>query len=296
MENNIARADALTRTLKKKMHPGRTAPHTRSYKKKVFLGVDVGTANVVTVAVSEDGIPLAGRMTAARVTREGMIVDYLGAVRIVSRHVEEITEELGCEIYAAMSAIPPGTEDGNKKVTRNILEAADLHVTGLVDEPEASALVLGIRKGVVVDIGGGTTGVSLVQDGKVIYSVDEPTGGFHFDLVIAGNQGISIEEAEKLKRQKNHQKELFPVVRPVMEKVACIIERAVGHEDPGEIWLVGGSSSMYGFTEVVQKATGISTRIPGDPLLTTPLGIALTCCGYRFFQSGAFAAKRPGNL
>ena len=51
----------------------------------------------------------------------------------------------------------------------------------------------------MVDIGGGTTGIAIVKQGKVTYSADEATGGHH-SLTLAGNRGIGLEEAEQYKR------------------------------------------------------------------------------------------------
>lgn len=256
------------------------------YGGEVYVGVDVGTANVVSVAIDRDGNPLGGVLTHAKVTREGMISDYIGAVKIVQRQIEELKHCLGCEITAAMSSYPPQTEAGNQKVTRNILEAADLNVIGLLNEPEAASLALGLEKGIVVDIGGGTTGISVIENGQVLYSVDEPTGGFQFDLVIAGRLGITVDEAEKLKRDPAHQKELFPVVRPVMEKVSSIITRNVKHEICGDIYLVGGTSAFSGFTELIRKETGTTAYLPKHPLLITPLGIAIACKNKAISQGG----------
>ena len=70
-----------------------------------------------------------------------------------------------------------------------------MEVTAILDEPTAANAVLGIENGVIVDIGGGTTGLSILKDGKVIYTADEATGGTHLSLVIAGNYRISFEEA-----------------------------------------------------------------------------------------------------
>ena len=70
---------------------------------------------------------------------------------------------------------------------------ADIEVTALVDEPSAAAKVLSISDGAVVDIGGGTTGISVIRDGEPIYTADEATGGTHVDLVAVLAAGPLIE-------------------------------------------------------------------------------------------------------
>ena len=52
----------------------------------------------------------------------------------------------------------------------------------------------------MVDIGGGTTRIAIVKQGRVTYSADEATGGHHISLTLAGNRGIGLEEAEQYKR------------------------------------------------------------------------------------------------
>lgn len=253
------------------------APEGKPYSGNVFWGVDIGTANVVTVAVNRGGRPLAGVVSPAKVTKEGMIVDYLGAVEMVKKQVAHIQKKLHCPLGAAMSAIPPGTEKGNGRVTANILEAAGLDVLGVVNEPEAAGLVLGIENGAIVDVGGGTTGISIIKEGRVLYSEDEATGGFQFDLVIAGHFGIAVEQAEGLKKNKDEQGRLYPIVQPVMEKVASILMKSLRGERPAGIYLVGGACAFQGFRDFIYKYTGIPTYIPQYPLLVTPMGIALAC-------------------
>lgn len=51
----------------------------------------------------------------------------------------------------------------------------------IVDEPTAAAAVLKITDGAVVDVGGGTTGISILKDGKVIYTDDEATRWKSYD-------------------------------------------------------------------------------------------------------------------
>jgi ethanolamine utilization protein EutJ len=145
----------------------------------------------------------------------------------------------------------------------------------LIDEPTAANNVLQIDDGAIVDVGGGTTGIAVIKNGKVVYTADEPTGGTHFSLVIAGAKNISFEQAEELKKDSKEQSFLFPVVRPVMEKVGNIILRHVTGHQVKKLYLVGGTCAYPGMDKVVQEYTGIETLIPGSPLFITPLGIAM---------------------
>lgn len=243
----------------------------------IFVGVDVGTANVVSVAVDSEGVPLAGEITHAHVVKEGIIVNYFEAVHIVQSHIQSLSRRLGRNLKIGASAIPPGTEMGNLKVTRNILEAAGLEVNRIIDEPTAASLVLGFQEGVVVDVGGGTTGISVLENGKVVYTADEPTGGFQFDLVIAGHFKKSTDEAEAMKCDPESQKMLFPIVRPVIEKVAAIIHRHLAGYHADALYFVGGTCSFPGFVRLIEQELNISSYLPHIPLMVTPLGIALSC-------------------
>jgi hypothetical protein len=134
---------------------------------KFYAGVDLGTAYIVTAVVNSEGVPVAGAITRSLSSiRDGLVLDYMGAIRFVREQVQAI-RDAGFAIEVAEAAYPPGTMGANAKAFANVLEAADLHVTGLIDEPSAAALVLGITEGAVVDIGGGTTGISILHHGEV---------------------------------------------------------------------------------------------------------------------------------
>ena len=161
------------------------------------------------------------------------------------------------------------------RATAHVVEAAGMDCSGLIDEPSAANNVLRLQEGAIVDVGGGTTGIAVLQDGQVIYTADEATGGTHFSLVIAGSLGISFEEAEALKTTLDEQPRLLPLVRPVMEKVASITERHIRGRDVNLITMVGGSSAFLGMAEVVQDYIGIPTQVVSHPVFVTPLGLAL---------------------
>jgi ethanolamine utilization protein EutJ len=108
-----------------------------------------------------------------------------------------------------------------------------------------------------------------------VYTADEATGGTHFSLVIAGSTGTSFEDAEELKKNPNEQQRLFPIIRPVMEKVGSIINRHIEGHRVDKLYLVGGTCAYPGMDKVIEEVTGVATVLPGNPLFVTPLGIAM---------------------
>lgn len=242
-----------------------------------YTGVDLGTACVVLAVLDENKNPVAGAYRYADVVRDGMVVDYIGAIHIVRQMKQEIEEKLGTELIYAAAAIPPGTDLIDGGAVKNVVQAAGFELTNLLDEPTAANEALRIENGAVVDIGGGTTGISVLKDGKVIYIADEATGGTHFSLVVSGAYKKSFTEAEAYKRDANNHKELLPVLKPVIEKVAAIINQHIKNYDVKEISLVGGTCCLAGIEEIIQKKTGIYTHKPVNPMFVTPLGIALSC-------------------
>ena len=157
-----------------------------------YTGVDLGTACVVVAVLDDNFKPVAGAYRYADVVRDGMVVDYIGAIRIVREMKEELEEKLGCELLYAAAAIPPGTDELDSGAIKNVVQGAGFEITALLDEPTAANAVLKIKNGAVVDIGGGTTGISILKDGKVVYVADEATGGTHFSLVISGGLWASL--------------------------------------------------------------------------------------------------------
>lgn len=243
---------------------------------EIRLGVDLGTASVVLVAVDSVGNPLACELEAARVVRDGLVVDYLGAAQIVNRLKERLERRLGTELTHAAIAVPPGTRAADAGTHRHVVEACGLEVTAIVDEPTAANEVLGIRNGAVVDIGGGTTGLTVFRDGEAIYTADEATGGAHISLVLMGAERLTFEAAEEKKRDPAKAVAVLGTVKPVIEKMADIVRRHIQGHDVQDIYLVGGTCCLPGMEAIFEKAVGVRTHKPANPLLVTPLGIALS--------------------
>ncbi|WHY02513.1 ethanolamine utilization protein EutJ [Neobacillus sp. DY30] len=242
-----------------------------------YTGVDLGTACVVLAVLDENYQPAAGACRYADVVRDGMVVDYIGAVNLVREMKHELEEKLGTQLMYAAAAIPPGTDELDGGAVKNVVQAAGFELTNLLDEPTAANEVLKMQNGAVVDIGGGTTGISILKDGKVVYVVDEPTGGTHFSLVISGAYKLPFTDADQYKRDSKNHKELLPVLKPVIEKIASIITRHINNHEVKEISLVGGTACLEGIEVIIEKKTRIYTHKPKNPMFVTPLGIALSC-------------------
>lgn len=244
---------------------------------KLYVGVDLGTAYIVLVVLNSKKEPVACAMQFAQVIRDGILVDYVGATTIVKKLTAELAERLGRPLTHAAIAVPAGTDESTIATHRHVVEAADMEVTAVLDEPSAANAVLGLRDGVIVDIGGGTTGLAVLRDGEVIHVADEATGGTHVSLVLAGNYDIPFEEAEAIKQDSSRHREIFPVVRAVLQKMGTIVARNITGFDVSNIYLVGGTSCLEGIEQEVAKETGKPVHKPANPFLVTPLGIALNC-------------------
>lgn len=239
------------------------------------VGVDLGTANIVLIVFDEQNKPVAGASYPASVVKDGLVVDYVGAVRIVTALKKQVENLLQVRLTHAATAVPPGTVGGNAKAISNVIESASFEVTQILDEPTAAATVLGVQDGAVVDVGGGTTGISILKDGVVIFTDDEATGGTHMSLVLSGYYKIPFDEAEVLKKDTSKESEVFTIVKPVVEKMSSIVKKSVQGYPVEHLYIVGGASSFQGFEEVFEKEIGIKSWKPLHPLLITPVGIAM---------------------
>jgi len=239
------------------------------------IGLDLGTASIVLVALGENNRPLAVVREFAQVVKDGLVVDFSRARLITESLKKRMEEILGVEIAETAIAVPPGTGRRDVDTHRYVAAAAGLEVSTVLDEPSAANLVLGLRNGAIADIGGGTTGVSILRDGEVIHTFDEPTGGTHVSLVLAGHNHISFEEAEALKLDAARSRENLPVIAPVLQKMGKIIGDGIAGYECEEIILVGGTSTTPGIGRIIGAETGKKVSVSPVPILVTPAGIAL---------------------
>lgn len=237
-------------------------------------GVDLGTACTVVVACDGAGRPLAGAYEWTGVVRDGVVVDFHGAIAVVRRLKADVEDRLGRPLAHAAAGFPPGVSRAEVRAVAHVLEAADLQCTELVSEPTAANSVLAIADGAVVDVGGGTTGIAVFAGGELVHVSDEPTGGVHASLVIAGALGLPLDEAELVKRDPARAAEVASLVRPVFEKIGAIVHRAIAPHRVDRVCLVGGTCRFPTAASVIAEAIGIGCDVPVDPMFVTVLGLA----------------------
>lgn len=255
---------------------------------RLKVGVDLGTAYIVIVVLDEEDNPIACEKKAAKVLKDGVVVDYVGACNIVRELKEKIEKRIGRELTECAIAMPAGTES-SVKTHMYVAENSGMRVIRILDEPTAANAIYKITDGAIVDIGGGTTGLAIFKDGNVIRTEDEATGGYHLSLVLAGSMGITLEEAEEMKMNYENHGKLLPIIRPVIEKMAAITRKYIDMEQTKTVYLCGGTCRMTEIEKIFEKQLGIPVVKAADPFLVTPAGIAVNCV------AGENDQKQGGN-
>jgi len=238
------------------------------------MGIDLGTADVVLIILDQTGEPVAAFLEWAQVVRDGVVFDFIGAAEIVSGLVDKAQKRLGVELTTATTSYPPGTDP---RISTNVLERAGLKVAAVDDEPRCVASLLQLDKAAIVDIGGGTTGTAVVQRGNIVFSDDEPTGGHHISLTLAGHFGISLEEAEKRKRRPNEDG-ILDLALPTIQRISDIVAGHIRNHLVERIVLTGGTCCLPGVDHIITQELSLPTLLPCQPLLLTPLSIAALSC------------------
>ncbi len=200
------------------------------------------------------------------------------------------------------------------------VEEAGLHVANLTLEPIAAIQVAIPEKFrllniALVDVGAGTSDISIVKEGSITAFGMIPLAGDEVTEAIAKNYLIDFETAERIKRQcETHKVVTFKNIfgenmRVTKEDVAMITEEAIsditksvaeriielnGNKTVSAVFVVGGGGKHTGFTErlaeylhlpenrVAIRGAEVLTNvhfeqegIRKDSTLVTPIGICM---------------------
>ena len=240
----------------------------------LVFGIDLGTATIVVTAIDQRGVPVYWDSLPCEAVRDGVIVNFGDAVTAVKRLKAAATKALGIEISSAATAFPPGVPSAEARACHYVLENAEITCRALVDEVSAAQALLGVHDGAIVDVGGGSTGVGIVSDGRIVALDDEPGGGHHLDLILAGALGIPIEEAERRKRLGSE--DFSMILLPGIERIASSILRQIAGRSANSLHLVGGAVRVANAAAIVSRFTQIPTTAYPHSELVTPFGIAMS--------------------
>lgn len=238
------------------------------------FGVDLGTATIVLCAVDSAGEPVYWDYLPERAVRDGVVVDFRRAAEAVAELKQRAETALGVPVESAAAAHPPGVPASDCRACRFVLEQARIECRELTDEVSAAMALLGVSDGVIVDVGGGSTGVGVLEAGKLVSLSDRPGGGHHLDLILAGALGISIEEAERRKRTEGAAH--LNILRPGIERVAESIRQQCGDRKQRTVHLAGGALMIPGAAQVIEHYLGWPAVSYPHAQLITPFGIALS--------------------
>jgi ethanolamine utilization protein EutJ len=242
------------------------------------VGVDLGTASCVLVVLADEddraggGRPVWVQSYPSGALRDGVVVDFAKAIAAVRRLKESAEEALGVELRAAATAYPPCIPVKDARACTYVCESAGFDEVSLVDEVTAAQRTLGIDDGVVVDVGGGSTGVGVFRDGELVGLDDRAGGGHHLDLMLAGAMSIPLEEAEPYKRAHPH--ECLPLLVPGLQRIAENVRSLTVGAEELPLHLAGGAMMIAGAGDVLAKYLERTVVTYPHSLLITPIGIA----------------------
>lgn len=201
------------------------------------------------------------------------------------------------------------------------VESAELNVANLTLEPIAAiniAIPLNYRllNIALVDVGAGTSDISITKDGSVIAYGMIPHAGDELTESLVSHYLVDFNTAEKIKRASALKKQISfkdimglkqkisppevldayaPTVEMMTREIGDKIVELNGGKSVSAVFIVGGGGKVAGFTEslakhlnipeervalrgaeVLTEVNFIKEGIKKDPLLVTPIGICLS--------------------
>lgn len=221
---------------------------------------------------------------------------------------------IGCDIIVTF--LPEDVVDG----LYSAVGQAGLNVGNMTLEPIA-AINVAIPENfrmlniALVDVGAGTSDISITKDGSIIAYGMIPHAGDELTEVIVQHYLVDFKTAETMKRQSTEEdeityedimgiphtissEELWQLVEPTVEKIAQEIADKIrelnGERSVSACFVVGGGGKIHGFTEflaaylnlpnervalrgedILKEVSFQQTEIKKDPLLVTPIGICM---------------------
>ncbi len=160
------------------------------------------------LAVGSDALRMEGRtprdIEVIRPIQDGSVANF-EVLEAMLRHLMVAVQ--GRRLWVgprAVIAVPYGTTEVERRAVRESAEASGAREVMLVEQPLVAAMGAGLptdeaRGHMILDAGAGTSTVSVISLGGVVYSRTIKVGGEHMDLAIqqhvAERHGIAISRA-----------------------------------------------------------------------------------------------------
>lgn len=242
------------------------------------------------------------------------VVRYYLNDLVMSNLENHKAKKIGIDLIATF--LPDDVVDGLYKA----VELAGLEVANMTLEPIA-AIQLAIPEKfrllniALVDVGAGTSDISITKDGTVIAFGMIPTAGDSLTEVIAQHCMVDFNTAEVIKRKGDTEdvveyedimgtkltitkEEIADIVKDEVEEMADLaaekIKELNGGKSVGAVFVVGGGGMIPGYTNLLADKLGLAhervalrgkevmndivfeeTDLNVDSLLVTPIGICL---------------------
>jgi rod shape-determining protein MreB len=171
-----------------------------------------GTRKVL--AVGEEANRMIGRtpgnIRAIRPMRTGVIGDFEIAEEMLKHFIRKAYSRRLLVHPRTIVSVPSGATKVERRAIRDAADAAGASKVYLIEEPMAAAIGAGLplsepRGSMIVDIGGGTTGIAILSLGGIVTSRTLSTAGYRLDEVIgayirrAHNVAVGETTAERIK-------------------------------------------------------------------------------------------------
>ena len=175
--------------------------------------VDNGDKKQV-LAVGEEANRMIGRtpgnIRAIRPMRTGVIGDFEVAQVMIKHFIRKAHPKRGFANPRVIVSVPSGATQVERRAIQEAAEAAGARRVSLLEEPMAAAIGAGLpvnepTGSMIVDIGGGTTGVAVISLGGIVTALTLRIAGYRLDEVIAAyirrahNVAIGEATAERIK-------------------------------------------------------------------------------------------------
>ena len=187
----------------------------------------------------------------------------------------QIIERTNGKIIVLLMAVPT---DIIKRYVQSA-ELAKINLKGLELETVAIARLLGKKeKGVValVDIGGRSTSINIMDKGALRTSYNVDTAGGDFTQVISSGLGINPLRAEELKRayglniQARGEVKITNLLMPLLDVITRETEKAINNyflrtkKKAEKVILTGGGANLQGLEDYYSKQLALPV-VKGDP-------------------------------